>query len=113
PASGSGLRAYGAFGLAYGLASLGCAFPLFFALVGTAIAAGGVRTAIIAFVLYGAGMATVLGCMTLAAPVGSVEILARVRWMARSAPLVGGCLLLLSGGYIVYYWLSAGRLLIT
>lgn len=31
-----------------------------------------------------------------------------VRRMARSMPIVGGCLLLVSGGYVVYYWLSAG-----
>jgi cytochrome c-type biogenesis protein len=53
-AAGShGTRGYAAFGLAYGFASLGCTLPLFLSLVGTAIAAGGLWAAVVAFVLYG------------------------------------------------------------
>src|SRR5439155_14319388 len=56
-----GTRGYAAFGLAYGVASLGCTLPLFLALMGTALAAGGPWAAILAFALYGAGMAAALG----------------------------------------------------
>lgn len=109
-AGGEGLQAYGAFGLAYGLASLGCALPLFLALAGTASAIGGSASAAAAFLLYGAGMATVLSVITLAAALGS-DVFARIRGFVRVVSGVGGVLLLISGGYVVYYWLSAGRLL--
>ena len=56
----SGTRGYAAFGLAYGLAPLGCALPVFLALLGTPVAAGGPGSAVVAFALYGIGMATTL-----------------------------------------------------
>jgi cytochrome c biogenesis protein CcdA len=111
-ASSSGLRGYAAFGLAYGLASLGCALPLFLALVGTAVAAGGRGTAIVAFALYGLGMATILGVLTLVAGIVSFGILARIRAVGRFVSGLGAVLLLSSGAYVVYYWLTAGRFLL-
>lgn len=111
-ASSPGTRGYAAFGLAYGLASLGCALPLFLALVGTAVAAGGPGNAFGAFVLYGVGMATTLGVLTLVAGVVSFGILARLRTVGRFVSAVGGVLLLASGAYVVYYWLTAGRFLL-
>jgi len=112
-ASSSGVRGYAAFGVAYGAASLGCTLPLFLALMGTATAAGGRWSAPIAFVLYGAGMAAVLGVLTVVAGVASFGILRRVRGFVRIVTPLSAGLLLLSGAYIVYYWLTAGRLLLT
>jgi cytochrome c-type biogenesis protein len=107
----SGTRGYAAFGLAYGLASLGCALPLFLALVGTAVAAGGEGSAVVAFALYGIGMATTIGALTLVAGILSFGILARVRAVGRFVSQLGSLLLLLTGAYVVYYWLTAGRFL--
>jgi cytochrome c-type biogenesis protein len=107
-----GLRGYGAFGLAYGLASLGCALPLFLALLGTAVEAGGRGSAVVAFALYGLGMATVLGGLTVAAAVVSSGIFARVRVAVRYVSGLSAVLLLASGAYVVYYWLSVGRVLL-
>lgn len=106
-------RGYAAFGLAYGAASLGCTLPLFLSLIGTAIAAGGRWAALVAFVLYGAGMAAVLCVLTVAAGVVSFGVLARMRTITRFVSGLSAALLLLSGAYVVYYWLSAGRLLLT
>jgi cytochrome c-type biogenesis protein len=107
-----GTRGYVAFGLAYGVASLGCTLPLFLGLMGTATAAGGRWGAVMAFALYGAGMATVLGVLTIAAGMVSFRALARARAMTRSVTALSAALLLLSGAYVTYYWLSAGRLLL-
>lgn len=112
-ASTSGVRGYAAFGVAYGAASLGCTLPLFLALMGTATTADGRWNAPIAFVLYGAGMATTLGVLTIAAGVASLGILQRVRGFAPIVTTLSAGLLLLSGAYVVYYWLTAGRLLLT
>jgi len=108
-----GTRGYMAFGLAYGVASLGCTLPLFLALMGTAVAAGGTPAAVMAFALYGAGMAAVLGVLTIAAGVASFGVLTRVRGATRFVPGISAALLLFSGAYVTYYWLSAGRLLLT
>ena len=108
----SSTRGYAAFGLAYGLASLGCALPLFLALVGTAVVLGGVGSAVLAFVLYGVGMAATLGVLTVLAGIASFGILSRVRSVGRVVSVVGSVLLLISGAYVVYYWLTAGRFLL-
>jgi len=112
-ASTSGVRGYAAFGIAYGAASLGCTLPLFLALIGTATAISGGWSAPIAFVLYGAGMAVSLGVLTIVAGVASFGILHRVRGFVRIVTTLSAGLLLLSGAYVVYYWLTAGRLLLT
>ena len=107
------MRGYAAFGFAYGAASLGCTFPLFLALMGTVAGTSRLYGAVvIAFVLYGAGMASVLGVLTLVAGVVSFGVLARVRGVVRIVSVLGAALLLLSGGDVVYYWLTAGRLLL-
>jgi cytochrome c-type biogenesis protein len=111
-ATTSGTRGYAAFGLAYGLASLGCALPLFLALLGTAVAGGGTWSAVVAFTLYGVGMATTLGVLALAAGIVSFGILARLRGVGRFVSGLGAVLLLASGAYVVYYWLTAGRFLL-
>jgi cytochrome c biogenesis protein CcdA len=111
-ANSSGMRGYTAFGLAYGAASLGCTLPLFLSLVGTATAAGGRGTTAIAYVLYGAGMAAALGAVTIVAGAVSFGVLGRARRFGHAVSSLGGALLLLSGAYVVYYWLTAGRLLL-
>ncbi len=112
-AGASGMRGYAAFGFAYGAASLGCTLPLFLALMGTAAATSGHWTPLIAFVLYGAGMASVLAILTVAAGVVSFGILGRARGFVRVVSNLGAALLLASGGYVVYYWLTTGRLLLS
>jgi cytochrome c-type biogenesis protein len=111
-ASAPGTRGYAAFGLAYGIASLGCTLPLFLSLVGTALAVGGQWASVVAFGLYGVGMATAFGLVTVAAGLASLGLVARVRGATRFVPGVSAALLLASGAYVVYYWLSAGRLLL-
>jgi cytochrome c biogenesis protein CcdA len=109
----SGLRGYAAFGLAYGAASLGCTLPLFLALMGTAAATSRLYGAtVLAFVLYGAGMATSLAVLTLVAGLVSFGILEHARSFVRIVTPLSAGLLLLSGAYVVYYWLTAGRLLL-
>jgi cytochrome c biogenesis protein CcdA len=107
-----GMRGYAIFGMAYGVASLGCTLPLFLALTGTAVASAGTGAAVLAFVLYGAGMATALGLVTVAAGLVTFGVIVRLRPITRFVSVVGSTLLLLAGAYVVYYWLSAGRLLL-
>jgi uncharacterized membrane protein SirB2 len=58
-------------------------------------------------------MAVSLGVLTVVAGVASFGILQRVRGFVRIVTTLSAGLLLLSGAYVVYYWLTAGRLLLT
>jgi cytochrome c biogenesis protein CcdA len=103
--------AYFAYGLAYGLASLGCALPLFLGVVGTALTTEGLLPALRQYLLYALGMGTVITTLTI------LTALARqgtVRALRRVAPLVaplGAVLLILAGTYVIHYWLTTGGLL--
>jgi cytochrome c-type biogenesis protein len=107
----NGVAGYAAYGTAYGLASLGCALPVFLSVVGTSLQAHGIAAAAGQFVLYGVGMGTVLGALTvIAAWTGSGRV-ARASRAVRHARWASAVLLWLAGGYVVYYWLLTIRLL--
>jgi cytochrome c biogenesis protein CcdA len=108
-AGSDGFGAYVAFGLAYGLASLGCTLPVFLAVTGTAVSLQTISSAMLQFVLFGLGMATTLAVLTVAVGLFSAGVLSRWRWVGRRLPLVSSGLLLIAGAYVIYYWLSLGR----
>lgn len=100
-----------AYGAAYGLASLGCALPLFLGVVGTALTGGGPLAALRQFALYALGMGAVLTTLALLAALARQGA---IRALRRLGPLIaplGALLLLIAGGYVIHYWLVAGRLL--
>ncbi len=109
--SHSGLVGYAACGLAFAFSSLGCALPLFLAVVGTAFTRSGAASALGQLVLYALGMGTVVNTLTMLMVLLGSGVVARVRGVGRALQPLGAVLLLLTGGYIVYYWLSAGGLL--
>src|SRR5579875_4099987 len=102
------LRAAWLFGLGYGLSSLGCTLPVFLLVVGTTITSGGVTDGILVLTSYAAGMVLVLFIVALAATMlGDVlrsTILPLLRWVQPVAAL----LLMVAGGYIVWYQVHAG-----
>jgi cytochrome c-type biogenesis protein len=107
-ASRTGLVAYAAYGLAFALSSLGCTLPLFLTAVGTGVARGGVMGALGQLLLYALGMGAVLSVLTVLVALFGRGVLARVRGAGRVLQPISAALLLATGGYIVYYWLSAG-----
>jgi cytochrome c-type biogenesis protein len=62
-------------------------------------------------VLYALGMATVLAILTVAAALFGQTLTRRAAKIGRYVPRVSAVLLLMVGGYVVYYWLTAGGLL--
>jgi cytochrome c-type biogenesis protein len=106
-----GLVAYAAYGLAFALSSLGCTLPLFLTVVGTGIARGGMAGALGQLVLYALGMGAVVSLLTALVGLFGRGVLARVRGAGRVLQPLSAVLLLTTGGYIVYYWLSAGGIL--
>lgn len=93
------------FGVAFGLASLGCTLPVFLAIVGLAFAKGAV-TGLIALLGYGAGMAAVLVVVGVLAGLGKGELLKTMRQAGIYLEPIGGVLLLLAGGYLLGYQLE-------
>jgi len=107
----TGLLAYAAYGLAFALSSLGCTLPLFLTVVGTGVARGGLAGGLGQLVLYALGMGAVVSLLTVLVSLFGGGVLARVRGTGRVLQPVSAVLLLATGGYIVFYWLSAGGIL--
>ena len=101
---------YALFGVSYGLASLSCTLPLFLAVlgVGAGLSSGWLDT-LGQFVLYAAGMGSVIMALTLGMAIARSALL---RWMRAVLPyvgIVGAWLMVVAGTYIVFYWLTIGR----
>lgn len=102
---------YFAFGIAYGIASLGCTLPVFLTVVAAGTTAGSIAGAALQFVLYGAGMGVVVLLLTLSMALFRGALVSRLRSALRYVEPAMIALLFLAGSYLVYYWLTAGGLL--
>jgi cytochrome c biogenesis protein CcdA len=102
-----GLLGYAAYGLAFALSSLGCTLPLFLTVVGAGLARGGVAAGLEELVLYALGMSLVVSVLTVLVALLGRGVLRRMRRVGQLLEPLSAALLLATGGYIVYYWLSA------
>ena len=91
------------FGMAYAVASLGCAVGPFLAIVVSSLRAGSMVHGIALFVAYAAGMGLVIGVVALAVALVRVSAVARLRRAAAIVPRLGGAVLLIAGAYVAYY----------
>ncbi len=99
-----GLGSMVAFGASYAVASLGCTLPLFLSVVaGRPNAASGALTVL----AYGLGFGLVLTTLALALAVARQPVVERLAAARRSIDRVAGVLLVLAGGYLVWYWLES------
>ncbi len=104
---GRGYRSMLGFGVAYAIGSLSCTLPVFLVVVGGGLAAGSVLGTVTVFLAYGFGTATVLMLLSFATA-GFREMLVRkIRRVLPYMSRVSGAVLVLGGGYITYYWVSA------
>jgi cytochrome c-type biogenesis protein len=100
-----GVRGLVLFGAAYALASLSCTVAVLLAVVGQALAAADLLAVIAVFAAYSLGAASVLVLLTVSAAVASG---AMARIVRRTLPYIGrvsGGFLILSGAYLLAYWL--------
>ena len=108
---GSGITGFLVFGIAYGIAALSCTLPVFLVVVGSALALKGVTTGLLQFVSYALGMGFIITIVTLSTAFFREAV---YRWLHRLVPVVArfsGLLLVLAGGYILYFWFVVGDLL--
>jgi cytochrome c biogenesis protein CcdA len=88
------------FGIGYGTASLGCTLPLFLTLVGASAGGGKITT----FLAYTVGTTVVLMALSVLCALAREGTLRALRPALRYVDRAAGVLLVIAGGYLVYYW---------
>ena len=90
------------FGVTYAIVSLSCTLGPFLAVTGFAMsrsAVGGVVT----YVVYALGMGVIILALSVSAALAHDSFVVSLRSLSRYAPRIAGALLVISGGYAVWY----------
>lgn len=98
-----GLFLYGA---VYGLATLGCSAPVFFAILFWAIAGGGLLNGIITFIAYAVGMGLPLILTTILLAMAKELALRRMVRMLPWLRRISGAVLIIIGVYLTYLYFT-------
>jgi cytochrome c biogenesis protein CcdA len=104
--SSEGLLGMGLFGVAYAVASLSCALPLFLAGVAGSFTRSGFVAGLGNFVAYALGMGLLLMVATLLVAHLGAGILRRAVPATRVVPRLSGVVLALVGAYLALYWVN-------
>ena len=94
------------FGVAYAVASLSCALPVFVAGVSGSFTRDGVVSGVAAFVAYAVGMGLLLAVAALVVAHAGAPALRRVRRIGPLLQRLVGAVLVMVGAYLVLYWAS-------
>jgi cytochrome c biogenesis protein CcdA len=105
-AEGRTALAMGGFGVAYAVASLSCALPLFLAGVAGAFTRLGPIDGWGIFLSYALGMGVFVTGASIIAAHADPAVLRRIRPLGRVLPTVASILVTIVGCYLVYYWAS-------
>ena len=105
------IRGYFLFGVAYGLASLSCTLPIFLAVIGSSFATASIWAAFAQFILYALGMGAVIIALTFGIALFKGAIIGGMRRVMPHMQIIGTCIMLIAGTYIVFYWLTIGNVL--
>lgn len=97
-----GLKGLFVYGAAYGLASVGCAAPIFFSVIFYALASGGLLEGFLAFLAYSLGMAIPLVFVTVLVAKAKVLVVRRALKLMPLLQKIAGGLLVAVGAYLVY-----------
>lgn len=92
------------YGIAYAVASLGCTMPIFLPNVFGAGRREGVATGLANVVLYGLGMSLVVVALTVSLALANQVLLRVLRATMRYVDLLAAAFLVLSGLYLLYYF---------
>lgn len=99
------------FGAAYGATSMSCTLPIYLAVVMSSVSTGDFNQAALQFVNYVLGVGLVLMLLTIGiALVKRGVIETTMRKLVPFVHKISAALLIVAGGYIVYYWLRSGLL---
>ena len=94
------------FGVAYAVASLSCALPVFLAGVAGTFTRADLAQGVAAFIAYALGMGALMTAVSLVlAFAGTAAVRGVVRW-GRWGPRAAGAVLAVVGAYLALYWVS-------
>ena len=100
---------YFLWGIGYGLVSLGCTLPVFLAVSGISLISSSITSVVLQFLLYGLGMSLVIMIMMVLISITS-EGVSRIRILVPYLIYIGPILMVLTGGYLIYYWIKVSEL---
>ncbi|NQV08117.1 cytochrome c biogenesis protein CcdA [bacterium] len=103
---GRGLRSVFGFGVSYAIASLSCTLPVFLSVVALQAQRSNFLSGVATFLAYGAGMSMLLLGVTIALEFGRRGLILRLRSTAGYINRVAGAVLVLAGGYVVWFWVT-------
>jgi cytochrome c biogenesis protein CcdA len=91
------------FGVSYAVSSLSCTIPVFLVVVANSFTQRSVGLGLVTFLAYGLGMALVLMALTMALALAKQGLVRSLRGSLPYVNRVAGTLLVLAGGYLVYW----------
>jgi cytochrome c biogenesis protein CcdA len=104
------LRGYFLFGISYATASLSCTLPIFLAIVTSSLTDGGIAEAAVQFIAYALGMAFVITVLTVSIALFKGALVNQVRKAMPYLNSISAGILIIVGGYLIFYWLTEGEL---
>lgn len=108
-ASDTSVKGYFLFGISYAVASLSCTLPIFLGLISSSLATGGIIQATGQFLAYALGMTFVITFLTIGIAVFKGAMVNQVRRIMPYVQPISAGVLILVGGYLIFYWLTEGE----
>jgi cytochrome c-type biogenesis protein len=108
-ASDTSVKGYFLFGVSYAVASLSCTLPIFLGLISSSLASGGIVEATGQFLAYALGMTFVITVLTIGIAVFKGAMVNRIRKIMPYVHPISAGVLILVGGYLIFYWLTEGE----
>ena len=102
------LKGFFLFGVSYGVASLSCTLPIFLSVVGINLNGSSIYDSMMQFALYGAGMGAMILFVTLSMAMLKGVMMRYIKLALPYVERIGFFLVVLSGMYIVFYWMTIG-----
>ena len=102
------LKGFFLFGVSYGVASLSCTLPIFLSVVGINLNGSSIYDSMMQFALYGAGMGSMIMFVTLSMAILKGVMIRYIKLALPYVERIGFFLVVLSGMYIVFYWMTIG-----
>lgn len=90
------------YGITYAVASLSCTIGPFLAVTGTALD-GSLVEGLTSYVAYALGMGVIILLLSIASALAHTTVARHMRRISRIAPRIGGGLMVLAGGYAIWY----------
>ncbi len=93
------------YGILYGAASTGCVLPIFIGMIFLALSKNGFLSSILIFLSYVIGMASLMIAVTIIIALSKHALIDKLRVSTKYMEKFGGIILVITGIYLIYYYL--------